>query len=115
MEIKHPALALLVFFGAGLLANSVGINKAASIFVLVICGAYFLRGMINIIEHSQKQKVDWGIFEVDKASLFLLVVFFIYEITQADSIESISNWAVLILGIIFTYKALSHYLLQQKS
>lgn len=114
MKIDNPVLALLVYFGVGMVGYTIGIRELASIFILVICGAYFLRGMINLINNSPKHKVDWGIFEVDKASLIILVLFFLYALTQANSLESISNWAVIILGMIFSYKALSHYLLEKK-
>lgn len=109
-DMDHPVLALLVLFGIWRLAYWLGISTTASIVVLVISAAYFLRGMNNLINNAPGRKVDWGIFEVDKASLILLVLFFAYGVTQADSIESISNWVLIILGMIFVYKVVSHYL-----
>lgn len=110
MKIDNPAIALLVYFGIGMIGYTIGIRETASIFVLVICGVYFLRGMINLINNSPKHKVDLGIFEVDKASLAILILLFLYALTQAGSLESISDWVVIILGMIFSYKALSYYI-----
>lgn len=114
MKIDNPALALTVYFGVGLIGYWIGIRELASIIILVICGAYFLRGMFNVINSSPTHSVDWGIFEVDITSLVVLVLFFIYALTQNNSLESMSDWVVVILGMIFSYKAVSYYLLKKR-
>lgn len=113
MQIQHPILALFIYFGAGALGLWLGVDKLASIVVLLISGAYFFRGMNNILKKSPEHKVDWGIFEVDKVSLVVLILFFLFSLTQVDSIESISNWILIILGIIFAYKGTAYYFLKR--
>lgn len=84
----------------------------ASITVLVIGVAYFYRGMRNLMSSKQTGRVDWGIFEVDKASLVFLLLAFIFALTQVDSIESVADWILILLGMIFCYKAVAYYFLR---
>ena len=109
MNIDRPILALFCYFGIGYLAYQFGTNIVAAYVVLAISIAYVLRGMTNLIEKSPVRKVNWGIFEVDKASLILLLILGGYGFIRDSSIEAVSNWILLTLGMIFTYKAISHY------
>ena len=115
MKIKHPILAILTWLGAGYLATIIGTTRLSSVIILFVCALFMWRGLSNMIENSHTKRIDWGIFEVDRASLILILVFFIVGIfaDQNTNIDIVANYVVIGMGAVVAYKFIARKFFNQ--